>query len=314
MNDSIQEIFNINTSLISNICRALVLFRESKHGAALSLVADEAGHIEQVTKAALSQSEYFTNISAHWLTSMLDDIVQAQRNGDCILLADLLEIQMLRFLCSIQEVIIDRESSHLFDSADAEGAQQLLKQVLIKSGDNISETSDIWDPQITFDAENLIADGYRVEFATCGLMTLAANDIKGRAFYIHTNTLITTEAFMTARAWYCPNAKIYHIYGFGLGYVVKELLTLVGKETRVYIYEPDVNILFLSAMFGSARDVFPDERTNIVSEGANERFMEAVERAGDSDAICIYLPELRLVQDTVTANGIRVAANAAGRA
>lgn len=94
----------------------------------------------------------------------------------------------------------------------------------------------IWLDKLTSepnDPQALLKEGYRVEFTSCGLMALAAQN-GDASYYFHTNGRIAAEAFMHARHWYGKEVKQYFIYGLGFGYHINELLYL-SEQTCVLV-------------------------------------------------------------------------------
>ncbi len=118
MTEHIMGIFDRNKELLAVLNQAVLFFRECDYKEALALVADAANGIQAVTDAVLMENEYFKNVSMESVTEMLSGIVEAKKNRDYILLADLIELQAVRFLCNIQTFIVEHEDFSAFDGED----------------------------------------------------------------------------------------------------------------------------------------------------------------------------------------------------
>ncbi len=301
MTEHIMEIFQQNKELLAALNQALLYFREFDYEKALALVADTAEGIRLVTDAVLSEKEYFKNVSVESVTEMFSGIVEAKKNKDYILLADLLELQMVGFLCSIQRLIVQHEDFSAFDEEDYQKNLEQLEQKLHSSTALFVEDTD--ERRIQYGRvlrlleadlypEQLLMQGYCVEFTSCGEMTAGALDIWGNTIYLHTNHYVAQEAFLLARRWMVPGAKKYVVYGFGMGYVVRALLQLVESDVWVEVYENDMNILKLACAFTDVGSWIADKRLRLVYDPDCTFIRRALEGKEEQTQVCIHYPSL----------------------
>lgn len=301
MTDHIMKIFQQNKELLAALNQAVILFRECDYEEALMLVADTAEGIRTATDAVLSEAQYFKNVSVESVTEMLSGIVEAKKNKDYILLADLLELQMVRFLCSIQTLIVEREDFCAFDEEDYQKNIQEMELKLRRSTAHFIK--DVGERRLYYGKllrflqadlypEQLLAQGYCVEFTSCGEMTAGVPDVWGNTIYLHTNHLVAQEAFLLARKWMAPGAKKYIVYGFGMGHVVRKLLELVPGDVRVEVYENDMNLLKLACAFTDVGTWIADKRLRIVYDPECALIRKALQHREGQTQVCIHYPSL----------------------
>lgn len=252
MTINVRDIFEHNIKLLGDMDKAVYYFREQEYEKALSMVADNIDQIRSVIEKIVSDKEYFNLVTTESVLEMLTGILEAKKNMDFILLADLLELQLINFLLSVQELIISKEEILFDEDHYRENISFLLEQ-----GSGIPK--ELMDQ---IDTDELLESGYRIEFTSCGLMTLAAEN-EGKTFYFHTNNKIKEEAFLLAKNWYGEDKNRYVIYGFGLGYHVYELQALAEKA-EIEVYESDPHVIQLACAFTDVKDLIDRNRVKII--------------------------------------------------
>lgn len=251
MKENIRNIFDQNILLLKNLDRANYYFRIQQYDKAIGIIAGSIEGMKEALEAIIRDREYFHLVSTDTVTDMLAGILKAQKKRDYILLADLLELQLISFLCGVQELIISKEEI-VFDEEKYLQNVDLLKTRGIGFSDSGLEEMN---------TEELLKSGYRIEFTSTGLMTLAAEH-GDSDFYFHTNGRIYSKAIQLAGSWHCEGKKTYVVYGFGLGYHVEELLEL-AEEAEVEVYEADLNVMRLACAFRDLKELLSNERLKI---------------------------------------------------
>ena len=306
MTDHIMNIFNKNKGLLAKLTCAVIYFRECDYEKALILVAESTEGIREVTDAVLARVQYFEHVSVESVTEMLSGIMEAEKSRDYILLADLIELQVVRFLCNIQTLIVEREDFCAFDEEIYQKNLDAMKRKISRSTalfvrDAQARELRIGQVRRLLEAdlypEQLLEQGYCVEFTSCGEMTVGVPDIWGKTIYLHTNHHVAQESFLLARSWLLPGAKKYLVYGFGMGYVIRGLLELLPEDAVVVVYENDMNLLKLSCAFTDAGSLLDDRRLRVVYD-PDCRFIRGALRNKDRETkVCIHYPSLcHLVQ------------------
>lgn len=76
---------------------------------ALGIIADLMGLTRHSIEAITNNKEYFNLVLVDSIMEMLRGILEAYTMEDDMLLADLLELQLLSFIIGVQELIISKE-------------------------------------------------------------------------------------------------------------------------------------------------------------------------------------------------------------
>lgn len=278
MQDNIRDIFTGNIKLLEQIDKAVILFREGRYDIALEMIAETGDGINTLCEAILNNREYFKLVSTDSVAEMLQGILDAKQRKDYVLLADLYEMQLTNFICSVQELIIQREDFLSFDEeayghnivrleeALDRGMELLADEGFIGAGDRSDADSDRIEDELArlranrnalleapLMPEQLLDMGYSVEFTSCGLMTLKAPRAENEGIYLHSNDRIGLESFLLARSWVREGVDTYIIYGFGMGYHVAALRAL-APGARIIVFESDINVLKLYAAFANTEE------------------------------------------------------------
>lgn len=309
MTKNIQSIFDQNIVLLGLIDKAILDFREGEYESALSIIADSITSIRTMTDAVIVDREYFNLVSTESVLEMLSGIVAAQKIGDYVLLADLLELQLIAFICNVQELIMNKEDFYAFSPRKYNESIELLIRHLEKVislnteldvNDKLALISGIRkETSIGLNSEFLLERGYRVEFTSCGMMTLGVTDASGRSYYMHSNNMIIKEAYLTAKKWYNENINQYIVYGFGMGYVIKELLKLLtSTDKQIAVYEADINILKLACAFSDVNDLLIHPQVTLYFDPDYKMLKKRFDNIDQTDKVCVFYPALRGVQDS----------------
>lgn len=284
MTESIKGIFEDNIRLLGDLDKAVYYFREQEYEKALNLTADNIELVRAVIEAIISDREYFNLVSTDEVLKMLTGILEAKKNRDYVLLADLLELQLISFLIGVQELIIGKEEMIYDEELYRENTGLLLEHATGMTDELLNK----------IDTEKLLESGYRVEFTSSGQMTLAA-DNDGVKFYFHSNHIVRKEASLLAEHWYDKNVKKYIIYGFGLGYHIYELAKLAG-DADIEVYEADKNVLQLACAFTDMREGLRDSKIRLIYD---PEFVSARERIAGltaQEAFYIHYPSYKNIR------------------
>lgn len=284
MTESIRSIFDQNIGLLGDMDKAVTYFREQQYEKALRLVAGAIDKVRFVIEAIITDHDYFNLVTTEALLEMLSGILEAKKNKDFILLADLLELQLINFLVGVQELIISKEEINFNEENYNDNINSLITY-----GTDLSE--ELRNP---VDTAELLERGYRVEFTSGGQMTLAAEN-NGRTFYFHTNSRVSEEAFTLARRWFRPNTGTYVIFGFGMGYHISELLQ-IDPTARIEVYEADRNVLQLACAFADVKSLLACERVNLYYDPELLKLKERYLVLKEEEVFLLHYPSYRNVR------------------
>jgi hypothetical protein len=268
--------------------KAILYFREQQCDRALGYIVHSFDEVRIIIEAIITDREYFNLVNTESMLEMLTGIMEAKKNKDYVLLADLLELQLVNFLIGVQELIINKEEMVFDEEIYRDNIRVLM------------EHSEGFDHQTLnqINTAQLLESGYRIEFTSCGLMTLAAEN-EGLKFYFHTNNKIHTEAFLLARQWYRKEASTYIIYGYGMGYHISELHKL-APEAEILIYEADANVMQLACAFSSMKNLLESNRVRLIYDPEFTGLQEQLQSMSESYAFYVHYPSY---QNVKTAKG-----------
>lgn len=288
MKQSIKNIFDHNIKVLGEMDKAIFNFREQQCDKALGYIVHSFDEVRVIIEAIIMDREYFNLVDTESMLEMLTGILEAKMNKDYVLLADLLELQLVNFLIGVQELIINKEEMVFDEELYRENIRVLM------------EHSEGFDHHTLeqINTAQLLESGYRIEFTSCGLMTLAAEN-DGLKFYFHTNNKIHTEAFLLARHWYKKEITTYIIYGYGMGYHIKELQKL-APEAEILIYEADVNVIQLACAFSTMENFLVSDKARLVYDPEFNRLQDQLQSRSEFSAFYVHYPSH---QNVKTAKG-----------
>ncbi len=309
MQDGIKNIFIDNIKLIGLIDKAIYYLRVQEYEPAFDIVSETAESITTVAEAIIKNREYFSLVSTDSVAEMIQGILDAKRKKDYVLLADLFEMQLQNFICSVQELIMKREDYLAFDEVlyndnirrIKNSADKMLRSIRTDLSDEEIERlcvnqGALMDEEL--DPVKLLDAGFFVEYSSCGYMTLGATDSNGDKYYFHSNNKVGIEAFLMANHWHKPDINKYIIYGFGMGYHIRELYEL-DRDCEIVVFESDIRVLKLAAAFADIGELLSNENISIVYDPELEllnRYMQDID-GDNSTKLYIHNPSARNVRD-----------------
>ncbi|MFT4144626.1 MAG: hypothetical protein QM644_09245 [Mobilitalea sp.] len=292
MTQNIRTIFDQNIQLLGAMDKSVYYFREQQYDKALFLVAHSMDAIKLIIEAIITNRDYFHLVDTKSMLDMLTGILEAKKNQDYILLADLLELQLINFLIGVQELIIGKEEV-LFEEEHYRENIRALKL----NGTGFEQLEE------SIETSKLLEGGYRVEFTSCGQMTLAAEN-EGKSFYFHTNNKIQTEAFLLAKSWYKKEIKRYHVYGLGLGYHIGEL-SAMANDVEIFIYESDMNVIQLACAFTDIKALLNVNKTQVIYDPEFQLLKERMETWNKRDKLIVHYPSYKNIRTEIGKNLLR---------
>jgi hypothetical protein len=268
--------------------KAIFNFREQQYDKALGYIVHSFDEVRIIIEAIITDREYFNLVDTESMLEMLTGILEAKKKKDYVLLADLLELQLVNFLIGVQELIINKEEM-VFD-------EELYRENIHVLTEHSEGLDHYMLDQIN--TAQLLESGYRIEFTSCGLMTLAAEN-KGSKFYFHTNNKVYTEAFLLARQWFRKEVTAYIVYGYGMGYHIRELHKL-APDAEILVYEADVNVIQLACAFSAMENFLESDNTRLIYDPEFNRLQDQLQSKSESSAFYVHYPSY---QNVKTAKG-----------
>lgn len=178
-----------------------------------------------------------------------------------------------------------KEEASVFDEETYQLQCGLMAKALERAGD---EAADLFEEPLN--PEELLEKGYRVEYTSCGLMTVAVGTDKG-SLYLHSNHKASREAFLLARSWVKENVDTYLVRGFGMGYHIRELAMLT-ESANIHVYEQDAHVLKLACAFAPLKEFLENERISLVFDENGTKWMERCSTLLEMEKICVHMPSV----------------------
>ncbi|MCR5432587.1 MAG: hypothetical protein K6E95_08515 [Lachnospiraceae bacterium] len=337
MNDNLHNLFLSNIKLLAYVDRAICCFRMSMYDRALEMISLTGEGISGICDAVIGDRDYFSDFTAESVEDILSKLLEAKKAGDYTLLADLYEMQLVPFICSVQELIINREDLLVFNEESYKKNIKTMRAKLDVS--MLRYDSDLFAPdeqsseafathedgrerfRVNRNAlleepmlpEQLLEQGYTVEFTSSGLMTLKAplsfDSFGGRAqkksvpqgkkasgknagsIYLHTNMRVVSEGFLLAGAWMDKDVQDYSVLGLGLGYHVNELANM-APSSRIMVFESDMNIIKLYCAFTDV-GLLDNPNVFIVYDPDMKLLEKRITEPKKAGKICVHYPSFR---------------------
>ncbi len=242
--------------------------------------------------------------SAESVTQMLMMMQEAQEERDYVLLADLIEGNLLAFFMEYQQRLCAR-LGFFFDEEMFKRNMFYLKKVAPWAEELFFgfSVTDIYEsherlPEKSIDevlrvVERTIEKGYAVEYAADGNYTIAFHK-GGRMNYLHSNNLIAKEGFLLAKEWLEEDAEYILCYGLGFGYPYEMLLSL-DESIELTVIEGNLNLLLLAVVFSNVSAWAENPRFSLKIDNSNKGFFEEMKR-GRYSAAYVNAPFLQTIR------------------
>lgn len=287
MTEQIKNIFRTNIELLDLVDKAIVYFREQDDETALELMQPVSEKMRYIVEGIISDKDYFELVSTDSLMEMVEGIVEASRQEDYVLLADLLELQLCTLLCNVQELIMKKEEYAFFSETMYREQCRAMMQKLEAAG--CADAAVLFETPLN--PQELLEQGYRVEVTSCGLMTVAVGTDRG-SVYLHSNHKIGLEAFLQARNYAKQEAETYLVKGFGMGYHVEELAKQ-RPNAKIEVFENNGQILKLACAFSPLKSIFESEQIVLHFDETGSKWHERVENLKENECVCLHMPSVR---------------------
>ena len=288
MNQYTKRIFYLNSKILNYTDKTIIYLRIQNYYRALYFSNKTIDTIMKVIEDIINNSLYFnessTVVDINYINQMLSDILDAQDSLDYILLADLYELQLNPFILHLQNVIMNKEPLEY----DTEHYKKNLK--LIKNKDY-----SVYELLKQQPIEDIIKEGYSLEYTSCGLPTLAL-DNKDKKYYLHSNGQIHHEATILASNWFSDEKSEYIIYGLGLGYHIMELMDLNSTIT-IKVFESDLNIINLALAFSDMEKIITSDRVQLIYDPKFIYLDNETKNISKDACYVIHYPSMRNIKD-----------------
>ena len=271
MNNSMINVFSDNLTLVNMMIEGL---RRQNLDDALKKMNLFSKNLTDIVQS-FTNNEYLQNckVDLEYFAVVLSGVMDAQEKEDYILVADLLELQIVPWLQQVQEMLI------------AENAWEIDQQLWLK---NIGGLERVDSSLVNRLKKQEISSEYVAEPTSSGLLTLQVTDKTG-TYYFHSNNNPAIEGNFFAGQYYSLDCSHYVILGLGFGYHIKALL---NKDDGIYIdiVEPDLNIIKIASVMTDMEWIYNNPRVRLIYDESYKKLKDLLDL---DKQLLIHYPSLR---------------------
>lgn len=215
--------------------------------------------------SSIFEPEVFSSVLTY-----IDELTDAYRQKDYILLGDFIQLNLLPAFCEIQSILLENIDYEKLDYFEEN--MKNLESSQICTPDLIAKLHEWYRTY-----RDHLPNGYHIEPTNSGFPTLR-RDISDKSQYFHSNANPFAEAVTFANAHLKPGRFQYTLFGLGLGYQAPSLLN-ADRRIQLTVIEPDLHVIGLMLKYRRAPFLLSCKRLTLV-----------------------YLPELQGLSDYLTAD------------
>lgn len=288
-----QKIYQNSTRIQYLVHRIMDACRIQNYDRVVRTFTDMTSLLMPLLDAVLSDVSYYNQememVSPEGISTSLQDILMAQENKDYVLLADLLELQLIPFLQTLQEVIRTYDGVGV-DNDVWNNNMKVLKEKDETLWKRLMDYHESYEKQ---NEEGRWQGKHHLEATNSGAFTMAGMDAAGM-YYYHSNVNPETEAVTFAKYYYDKNSSSYVVWGLGLAYHIREMFRL-DNGIELQVFESDMDVIYHCMM---ATDL-----SNLLDAGIcviiyDPEFKKIIQTLGEvKENFMIHYPSLRHIED-----------------
>lgn len=288
-----QQIYTTSTQLQSHIRRIIYACHIQNYDYVVRTFTQVTDFLMKILEAVFTDLSYYNQdmelVSPEGISASLQDILAAQENKDYVLLADLLELQLIPFLQSLQDVIRSYDVVGTDPDAWINNMSALQKRdaVLWKQIQSYHERYEKENEAGTWQMS------HHLEATNSGAFTLAGQDENG-IYYYHSNVDPEAEAASFARYYYSMTCASYIVWGLGLGYHIRELFRL-DDGISVHVFESDLDVIYHCLMAVDFSGLITSEGFYLIYDPNFKKIISALD--GATEGLIIHNPSMRHIKD-----------------
>lgn len=229
----------------------------------------------------ISEIKQFPDSYISDMVDVLNDLLAAQNNKDSILIADLLESQVLYYAeNALQELALGEEVRGNY----LEKNMSCLKDSYI---------SDLIRKNVLY---AINSSQYSVEMTNMGVYTVKMLE-DNTSFYYHSNLNPFVEGELLAKYYADDTCFNYNVLGFGFGYHVRELLNM-DMRYNITVIENNLDVITLAFLYCDLEDILTNTRFKLLycdKEGIMKALLQC--NMGEENSLIIHYPSLRAIKE-----------------
>ena len=276
------QLYQLNQCLQYRCRCAVDVLRCQNYYTGMQYLKSIRADLEQFVNCAIQDLDILGENMQLLLVQTLQAVMQAQENEDYVLLADLIEMQLLIDLDMIQNNL--RDQLAVFDDESEIWAKNIA---WINKNTNLEDTA-VRIREVCKHQSDALGREIWTEQTNTGAKTLVAKDVKG-VYYFHSNIDPYYEARRFADWYYTPEKREYVVYGLGLGYHVEALLNL-DESIRIRVFEQDIKVIYYFLRSRLQNKILTNSNIEIIYDPEWKSFAKSLET---NPVVVIHHPSLR---------------------
>ena len=240
------------------------------------------------TDEEILKSQYSIIINKEFIMSIVSQITYAQQSEDYILIADLIELQILPEFYLYQAQIVNCCD---FVNTDESFLNKNLSCIREKDADLYNKLVDL-NNCVKKNSE--ILNNYVIEPTSSGNLTLNIR-YKNESYYLHSNVNPITEGKCFFEQYYEEGFDSYVIIGLGLGYHIRAFWE-ADDGLNIMILESDLNVIYLACRYFDLSYIFESNNIELLYDQDLKRLKDYI---NENNRLIIHYPSLRKIDNDV---------------
>lgn len=276
-----KKVFELNKQCLNMIPQISELFHKQMFFEGNKKTVKLIENLGEVSKYILSEQP--SGLESQEWTQILTTILDAQQNKDYILLADVLECDMLPFLRKTQIYLQVNEEIDI--DVYWEKNMQCIKQMDANLYQRLMQDDVVQDRGVL---------EYQPEITINGQVTLKVR--KGqKEFCMHSTVNPEWEAKVLAESWNQSVNQTYYIYGMGLGYHIKALLE-TDDRNEVIVLENQTEVMCAALTYLDWQEYLENGRLCIVYEPDLMKLLKILKQRKQESVFFLHYPSLQCIE------------------
>lgn len=283
--DSLRGLYWNNAKVLDEIGQLVHVTREQNLYRIRTWISVISRDLQESIRIILENMDVFSTQGLNWsvdaLAEVLTQLEAAQAMEDYVLLADLYELQLASMLQDIQAVLVMLDIPLV-----KEEWWEANLAVLRKDNPELTQALQSYAQKMKGDAPSRCF----VEPTSTGYFTMGIQTGE-KTWYLHSNRNPVEEARIWARRHYRLAKEAYTVYGWAMGYHIRELLQN-DEEMDLVVLEPDIEILYYA--FSCGDWTYELQRITLIWDPNWEKTRNYI---SENREFLVYRPELANVED-----------------
>ncbi len=254
--------------------------------------------------------DYFENgvkVSINEILFDLQEIKNAEKRKDYVLMTDYVEALLLPFLCKVQEFVLLKLEKPVFDIKRFEDNIRALVEfdknsVYALFGDDICETvlqgksfDETQEEMITNRINMLEKNGICAEYTSSGDITLKYTDVaSNNEYYLHSNNNLIKENYILVNDWLMQKKEKYLFYGMGLLHPYIYMLSQ-DDNVNITVVESNEIIIEMAMYYSDFAKIAANENFKFVVTTELDKLNKEISK--HKDAFYVHYPSLMVIQN-----------------